>query len=306
MLNTLKWKLMSFLRVINFLNIHPDEVDAIEEMADDVTVLKVAVTNIQAAEVIQGGDTKGITEDSRLKKKEMANICIQFAKKALPLARKANNNELIEKLDQNITYIYRAPKVDALARAKAIKTILVDNSALLSNILPADITKLEASIAAYDAAHINPIVARENKKIEGTESILDEVKIADEAEDNIFDFFCGYFMDTRPELITELEDCMGLEKEGIRHTGITAMCMDENPPASAITNLLQGAKINIVELNRTAISDIMGMCHILRVKTGTYHVEFSKEGFVTKQMILNIKRGRVLELEVKMVRVPTT
>jgi hypothetical protein len=303
MKNTLKWKLDSFKGVIKFTEEHPNEVSAIAEMDDDVVNLKDAITEIGVAEGIQDINNEGITDDTKKKKKIMAQIVIAFARKALPLARKAKNTDLEEKIDYRISYIGQAPKADALSRAKNIRNVLGSNGGVFTNIKPADLSLMDDAIKAYELAEIEPKAAREHKKIEGTQALEAPFKKGNDSCDNIFDFIYGYYQISNPDLVEELADLLGIETEGVRHNGITAMCVDGNPPADAITHLLQDVEMKLVELNLIAHSNIYGLAGLLKFKHGTYHLEFSKPGFITKQTIVFVKRGQTVELEVVMMRV---
>jgi hypothetical protein len=62
-------------------------------------------------------------------------------------------------------------------------------------------------------------------------------------------------------------------------------------------------EMKLVELNLIAHSNIYGLAGLSKFKNGTYHVEFSKPGFVTKKMIIFVKRGQNVEVEVVLMRV---
>jgi hypothetical protein len=303
MKNYFKWTLDSFKSVLKFLAGHPDEVSAIPEMTDDIETLNDAVVEIEVAEGIQTSNIEGVTEDTKQKKKTMAQTVIAKARKGLPMAKKANKPELVEKLDYRVYYIEQAPKADALARAKDIKKVLADNDTVFTNIKPADITAMVDAIKAYDESEINPRQAREHKKIAGTEALDAPFKKGNDSCDNIYDYFYGEYQLTKPDLVKELADLLGIEKEGVRHNTINATCVDGNPPAGAPTHLLQDVEMKLVELNLIVRSDINGLAHLTKFKHGTYHLEFSKAGFITKQMIVFIKRGQTVELEVVLNRV---
>ena len=298
----LHWKLFSFIRILKFLSDHPTEVAAITDMAGDVTNLQDSVVKIQAAEAIQESNNTGVTDETKAAKKQMAETIIQFAHKGVPKARDAKALDVLKKLNHEVTYIMKAPKAEALNRSREIMKIL-SNATLFPNIKPANLTAMADSITAYDAAMVNPITVRETKKVEGTAALDEATKKADAAAENIYDYFYGEYQDTKPGLVKELADCMGLEIEGVRHTSLIGMCVDANPPAGTLTALLEGVLMRILELNLIATSDINGLLGVSKVKPGTYHVEFSKDGFVTKQMIIVFKRGKTEQVEVMMQRV---
>jgi hypothetical protein len=303
MLGYLKWKLESFLGILKFIDNHPNVSTDIPEMDDDVSDLRETVAAIVAAEQIQGSNIEGVTQETKDKKKLMARTVIGIAHKARPLARRAKKWELFKKLDFAIYYIGHAPKVDAVSRAKEIQQVITENGAFFTNIKPADFTAMTNTINAYSEAQSAPRAAKEHKKALGTDALAELYIKGNDAADNIYDFVFGYYELTNPGLLDELDLNCGIQREGVRHNGISALCVDGNPPAGAITHLLQDVELKIVELNKTAKSDINGIAVLTKFKHGTYHIEFSKAGFVTKQMIVFVKRGQTVELEVEMERV---
>jgi hypothetical protein len=303
MLGYLKWKLESFLGILKFIDGHPNVSTDIPEMADDVTDLKEAVAGIETAEQVQGSTTEGVTRETKEKKKLMARTVIGIAHKARPLARRAKKWELFKKLDFSIYYIGNAPKVDALSRAKEIRKVITDNGTFFTNIKPADFTAMDNAIQNYELAQTAPRAAKEHKKALGTDALAELYIKGNDAADSIYDFIFGYYELSNPALLDELDLNCGIQREGVRHNTISATMIDGNPPEGAITHLLQDVEMKNVELNKATKSDINGVAVFTKFIHGTYHLEFSKPGFVTKQMIVFVKRGQTVVLEVVMERV---
>ncbi len=307
MLNYLRSKLLNILKVKKFNTDNAADVAAIDGYADEITDMDSGLAVILAAEDIQTHNTKGITEDTVDAKKTMAETVIQVAHKAIPKARKAKNKEITKQLKHEVTFIYRAANADALSRARDIRKVLSDNAGvgkLFPNVKPADITAMDDSIKAFDIAQLNPPAARETKKIEGTTSLIEAFKTTEAAMENMYDYFYGEYKLTKPLLVKELRDCMAVEAEGIRHNGILALVAEANPIPGALTNAIQDAEMKILELNLIATTNVYGLCGISKIVSGTYHVEFTKVGYVTKQMIIFVKRGHIEQVEVLMERVP--
>jgi hypothetical protein len=298
----LKWKLVSFLALLKFIVEHPDISTDIPELAADVDVLQDTTESIKEAEQLQGETTSGVTKDTDKKKLMMARVVISKARKARPLAKRGDRLDLYEKLNFEKTYINQAPKVDALSRAKAIREVIKSNTSVFTNIKPADLTAMDDAIQDYNDSQLNPKAARDHKKAQGTDALDSLYQTANEAADNIYDLITGEYELTNEVLLDELDLKVGLEREGVRHNCIRATFIDANPPAGAITQLLEGALLKIVELNRTVKSDIDGVAEIRIFKAGSYHVEFSLKGFVTKQMIIHVKQGQTIQLEVELER----
>lgn len=147
---------------------------------------------------------------------------------------------------------------------------------LFTNILPADLIAIGDSIKAYDLSHENPDFALQNKKFMGTAALLDLFKRGEATTANMFDYFYGYYQKTRPDLVKLLGDCLAMDSEGVRNTGIIAMCVESNPPVGLLTNAIEKVKMKIVELNLIATSDIYGLSGIAKFRHGTYHVELRR------------------------------
>ncbi len=292
--------LLSLVDVKAFNDENATETGAIPEYADEVADLDAAFVDIEAAEVKQSVDSKGVTTSTKDLKRTMAETVIQYAHKPLALAKRAKDKNLVEQLSKEISYIMQASKVDAVTRSKIILKVLTDNPTVLTNIKPADLAKVALSIKNYDDAKIDPRKAREAKKNDGTDAMIDAFKRGVAAAENMYTYIYGYYQDTKPALVKKLADCLEIEKSGIRHTGILGFCEDATP--GALTVLLAGVIMKIVELGFIATSNAYGLCGISKIVPGTYNVEFSKEGYVTQTMVIFIRRGRTVQVEVKMVK----
>ena len=297
------WRLINFFRVKNFIGSNQAKFDAIATEAGEIAKLEAAIEEIQIAEDKQETDTTGITAEVKTAKQIMADTMIIYAKKGLPMARLAGKTEFVKILEHKPYYIFRASKTTALSRARIMKNTLAGNLTVFTNIEPEDIQDMEGVIADYDDVKVDTLDAIGDKKEDGTEAIYKGYVKGNAALKNIYDFFYGKYQKTEPALVKKLADCMVVDKTGVHHTGLTALLMDGNPPAGSITNLIQDGVIKIMELNKQALSDINGVASIIKFKPGTYHIEFSKAGFVTKVMIVKIKRGQIITLEVTLARV---
>ncbi|MEI6132994.1 MAG: PEGA domain-containing protein [Bacillota bacterium] len=299
----LTWKLESFYALLQFIAAYSFISTDISDLADDVSDLEDATAEIEGEKGIQESPTKGVTTATKAKKLLMAKTVIAKAHKGRAKARRAQEWDLYAKVNYEVSYILKAPKLDAVTRAKNIQKVLVDNATVFTNIKPTDKTAMTDAIAAYDAVKLAPRGAIETRKAQSTEAYELSFKKAQTAADSIYDLIYGEYVLSNPNLVKELKLVCGIAEEGVRHNTIHAVCSDGNPPQGAITALLEGVRLLIVELNKTAVSDINGVVTLAKFTQGTYHVEFSKEGYVTQTMIIHVGQGETVELEVEMVRV---
>jgi hypothetical protein len=186
-----------------------------------------------------------------------------------------------------------------MERSVDIRDALNDNLTILTNIIPANITEIDNAIEAYKTIEPQPIIARQEKKAFGTDVLPPQFTIADEAIENMYHLIYSYCKDTKPQLVDDFELAMQIINTGMRHTGIIAFVTAKNGNEEEQIPV-QGVVMKIVELNFTATSDINGLAGLSGIKAGTYHMEFSGQGLVTKTFIQAFKRGHMIELQVEM------
>ncbi|MEI8203281.1 MAG: hypothetical protein WCH34_09735 [Bacteroidota bacterium] len=302
MLKHLRWKFNTFKKIQTYNVDHAPDVNAIPEYAADKTALNTAVLNIEADDVIITANNKGITEDTTAAKIDMVDTTYQFAHKALPKARAANANELVEKLDIEPYEITKASKSEALAISRGVKKVIEDHPLIFTNIEAEDLAELGDSITHYDAEQSKPATAIETKKITSHEHIIEEFKNGEAAIENMQDHLIGKYYKSKRSLIKEFKNCRAIEIDGVHHTGLIVTCKQANPPAGAFP-YEENVLCKIVERNREVLTDINGIGTIIKFKGGTCHVEFSKVGLVTKTMVIMFRKGHIEEVEVVMERV---
>jgi len=295
----LQAKLFSYKKVLKYSGDHDTDFDGIDGFTDDKTVLEDVVGNIEGAEDIQGIVTKGVTDDTEQSKIDMANIVVQYAHLGRPKAKNAGKESLVKAISFEVYQIVKASRADALSIARNILETLKD--AIFTNIKPADKTAMQEAIDKYDAAQVEVAVLITKKKVEGTMAYYDLFKKGDLAVDNMFDYVYGTYNISKPKLVKGFKDAKAIEIEGVRHTGLVFTCL-ESKPLKGETPFVEGVLCRIVERNKEVVSDIDGVGSIITFQPGTYHVEFSKEGYVTKHMIISFKRGEIVQMEVLMDR----
>jgi len=301
MLSSLIWRFFAFKKVLKFCSDHNADLHPIDGFDDETTNLTSTVDKIGVAEDIQGTVTSGVTDETDEAKIEMAETIVQMAHLGRPKARNAGKTTLVDAISFEAYEIIRAPKAAALSKSRNIFNTLKDNPTVFTNIKPADITLMEGLIAAYDSAQVNLAAIMTDKKIMGTEAYFDLFAAGNVAVDNMYDYVYGTFNKTNKNLVKAFKNARAIEIEGVRHTGMLATCM-ESKEMKGETPFIEGILCKIVEMNREVLTDINGIGTIIKFKTGTYHVEFSKEGYITKHMILSFTRGEIVQMEILMER----
>ena len=59
--------------------------------------------------------------------------------------------------------------------------------------------------------------------------------------------------------------------------------------------------LTIVELMKTAVSDIDGVAEIVKMRQGKYHLLFTKEGYLDYSIIVEFGLGKIQTIEVLMI-----
>lgn len=294
-------KVESYNRIHDFNGANHTLLDTIDGYPDEVIKFEASLVNVNEAADNQEIETTGTVKDAKIAKKKMADVTVGYGLQGAVKAKSLGNNDLADNLWHFSDYIYRATKIEAVNRADKIRNFLNDNLGSLTNITAANITEIDDTITAYKALEEKPQdIIKGVRKSEGTEALPPAFKITDDCVDNMYALIYGKFIISNPNLVREFKNLKRLDELGVHHTGLTVFVTDAQIPEGGEPTPLEKIKVKIVEVDRTAMSDIKGVATIAVFKAGTYHVEFSGTGWVTKNLILTFTRGHILQLEVEM------
>jgi predicted ATP-grasp superfamily ATP-dependent carboligase len=98
-----------------------------------------------------------------------------------------------------------------------------------------------------------------------------------------------------PDMIKEYLLNRNIDKLPTHHSGVSAHITDATTGAD-----LEGATLAVN--GKTTTSDIDGIAEIVKVKPATYNVTVSLAGYASQTMKITIVRGKVTELEIKLVK----
>ena len=146
-----------------------------------------------------------------------------------------------------------------MQRALVLRNLMNENLAVLTNILPADITAIDDAIAAYTAIMNKPLINIRRKKSQGTDVLPPLFKSADKLLDNMFRLVKSYFFITNPAMVNEMALAMHIIHTGIRHTlvNITVLAAEDD---AALADAVALDNSN----GKTYASDYTGLVHIER------------------------------------------
>lgn len=221
-------KLDAVERVAIVLGKYSDEFEDLEEYPIEKTSFDLTNGKLHTALGVQQtiiGDDGTVTDEAKV---EMAKILMKYVLRAKVKAHQLGNATLETELSINASYIEKATKTNAIARAKNMRTLLktnVDNG-ILTNVTIADIVLISGKITAYDNIKNTPTTGIETKKATGTDVIPDLFKTNTEAINNIFDLAVSYFTDTNIDIVNELGLAKQLITTGVRHNIVTFTIKD--------------------------------------------------------------------------------
>ena len=181
-------------RVKELLLAHPTEVAAVAELQDSKVMLEETLSEMETAAAIQQNDSKGETINKEDLQVTMAKTILRFSRRCRVKAKNAGDKDLAKALSHKISYYdYNNTDAVSLARCTATKDKIKNNTAILSNITPAEITEMETAISKFEAAMALPKAAISNKKVYGTDKLEELNATLDETLDDIEDLIHSYY-----------------------------------------------------------------------------------------------------------------
>ena len=116
-------------------------------------------------------DTTVYAPDKGTRKIVMANTVIKYAERGSAKANLLEKYTLEAALDRSVTFIIASNDEDAAKKANELVTLMSDNLADLTNILPANITEMKAAIKLFVDCKMVPKEKSDDKKTKGTDPI---------------------------------------------------------------------------------------------------------------------------------------
>ena len=257
----------------------------------------VALNNALSAYMQQHhADIKGVTTTKNDAFIAMVTIIVNKAQKAFVWALDTANANLIEIFDVQKSDFTGISETKAFNQIKNIRDALSTNVAAMASVqlTAADVTAVNAAITAYQNT-IGTTGAAQAHKTEGTHGIDTVMHPIDKSLSIIDKLMVSSYSASKPDMVKEYLANRALDKLPTHHSGISVHFTE------AITGAdLEGA---ILAVNgKSTTSDIDGIAEIIKVKPATYNVTVSLAGYVSQTMKITIERGKVTELEVKLVK----
>ncbi len=259
---------------------------------------------INALNQIGVGNTKGVTEDTKLLRLTMRKIAMKCANATIAFANATHNNTLLQLVNFNKSKLDKLSKADIDDACKAIHDAANANIAGVVDygIVAGDITDLQTAITVYQVASQNPRQAQ----ISRSEAIRDAKNLVREI---IRDLFEGQ-MDKMVNTLEETEN--GFWKEYFRARDIldlgTTFAKVSGTVFTVLDAPLEGVKFSMFEtgtetLVKEVMSGIDGKFKTGKVAIGDFDFKWEKNGYQIKtEMNVHISAGKEVRRKIVMVK----
>ena len=269
------------------------------QLLTEISGFTTANNSLQGDIAKQGLDVGGVIIAKNKLLDAAIKLTVKAARKARVWAVNTGNDTLAVEFDVYSSTFEKMSQIAALDKLTAINASLNTNILSLSNykVIPADVTAITTAIAAAQASIGTPKQAHVTKAV-ATAQIITDTNTCDGFLDLIDDLLVPEYEDTHTEMVNEYRLSRELQPIGTHPTGLLATSKDEKTNA-----LLQGVEVTIVEVKKSAVSNISGVVEIEHMKPGKYHVTFVKPGYVTNTVIVDFLRVKMQSVRVLMAEV---
>jgi hypothetical protein len=291
MTNLQKDKLDACNRVDAFNTNNANAIKNIVEYAAEQTIFTNALLSINIA--LQSQQTA-----ARMKavlvlslKVQMANTLVKYLERAVVKATQLGNLDLANNLNKPVTYITKATKNVAVAKANDLRDLLQNNLKDITNVTKDDINEITNAIAAYNAQKDQPQINQQQRKATGTNPLPGCFKTAFKAIDSMYKLVNSYFKNTEDnDLVDELALAKQIIRTGIHHTGIQGTVTQNGQPQTHAT-------ISIIGTTKAATTNLNGQYNLIKVLAKTYIIQAQNQNGDTASITQKLKRGQVITLD---------
>jgi hypothetical protein len=291
MTNLQRDKLDACNRVDAFNTNNENAIKTIAEYAAEQTIFANTLLSINTA--LQSQQTA-----ARMKaafvislKNQMANTLVKYLERAVVKATQIGDLDLANNLNKPVTYITKATKNVAIAKANDLRDLLNNNLATLTNLTKQDIDEISDAIAAYNAQKDQPQINQQQRKATGTNPLPSLFKTAFKAIDSMYKLVNSYLKNTDDNnLVDELALAKQIIRTGIHHTGIQGTVTQNGQPQI-------NATISIIGTTKAATTNLNGEYNLIKVLAKTYIIQAQNENGDTASTTKKLKRGQILTLD---------
>ncbi|MDI9365435.1 MAG: hypothetical protein QM541_10820 [Flavobacterium sp.] len=271
------------------------QLGTIADAAIEISDLNSTIIKLETAQNTQATDTTGKSEAKASLRNTMAETIVIYTGRAVVKAKRAGNTALATQLDHPEKYYTQTDATTSVARANATVKALEDNLQTLTNISPANIAEIKATITAFSEAKEQPTLANQHKKTAGTdviEPLLDEM---DTYIDHLIDLVHSYF--PKSELANAMDLAAKLIITGTRHNSLSIHIQDAATQAP-----IAYAHATDTSTLKTEPADATGLAHFEKISTGNQTLTIAAAGYTSQTITAKIARGTNTDVVVKLVK----
>ena len=268
------------------------------ELVNQIAGFSSSLNDLNDEIAIQSKFIGGVTTTKHELLQKAIKLTVKSARKARAWAKITGNATLEGIFDVTISTFSEMSQSVVLNALKVIRDKLSDNIANLTiyKVVAIDVTKITDAITAATPVIGTPNQARGERVIASQEIVAGIIK-CDDYLLLIDDMLIPEYEDTNESMVNEYRLAREMQPIGTHHTGVHATCRN-----SITKDILEGVLLTIVELKKSAVSDIDGVAEIERMKPGKYHLLFTKEGYLDYSIIVEFGLGKMQTIEAMMIR----
>jgi hypothetical protein len=265
--------------------------------AEEVTSFGTNFVNLEELIPAKSENASGITTDKSSIKREVAISLALVCRKTRAYALRFGQSELAAQTNTYEDKIFRMRDADILGYTISIANLLTP---LLTdaNYIPYGITAASLEAIVTQASDFNSLIGVARESDSGN-------AIANTAIDNAievlhtnithFDLLIDEFETENPGFVQGYHINSSVDNVGVRHSGIEGTVRNSNGQAVA------HATVQLDGTTKKAVTDLMGLYRIDRVRPDDYLVNVSANGYTPQQVVHHISRGKMDELDFHLV-----
>lgn len=268
----------------------PQVLTDILNFQDESDNLDSIVARIEVANKLKSKTPNVSPQDVFMYKNNMSDGVFKLVKMARSKCQQIHNNEMLNKLNFHSNYIMRGDRQVCMDRANEISSLIHDNLAILTNILPANITAVNTIISTYSTARNIPEMTRKNKKSFGTALLKQALTDGRSSVLNMLQMLQAQYSVTDPGLVLEFKTLITINVMGVHHTPVNITFID------AITTLfiINGLLVRTTKKGaiRSFATNNKGVVVFKTHKPGKTEYIFKAAGYPDTSVTVTIIRGQ--------------
>lgn len=269
------------------------------QLVTEITGFTTSYDDLQIEIGKQGLKISGVaaTKDTTLE--TAIKLTVKSARKARAWAKNTGNATLEALFDVQVSTFSEMTQSVVINSLTTIKTALNTNIGSLTayKVVAADVTAITTAIGLASTEIGTPKQAITTRAVATgqIEVLIDE---CDAYLEIIDDLLVPEYEDTDAEMVAEYHLSRAISSLGNKATGLKVTGSN-----AATGAFLADVMVTIVEVARSAATNIVGIALIERIKPGTYHVTCKKVGFADYSKIVEFTLGKMTALAVAMMPV---